>query len=120
VRAYHGVLEKLKIKPNRSLADDMQLQTPVMSYGGSARATVPKGIERIGAAKGAAAANGKADCGCGGPSHEECHCHAESKGEPGHALNGKPVSKQDLPDFAAMTRAEKLAYNKAQRDRVFG
>jgi hypothetical protein len=120
VRAYHGVLEKLKIKPNRSLADDMQLQTAVMSYGGSARTTVPKGIERIGLAKGAAAANGKADCGCGGPSHEECHCHGESKAEQGHAPNGKPVSKADLPDFAAMTRAEKLAYNKAQRDRVFG
>lgn len=120
VRAYHGVLEKLNIKPNRALADDMQLQTGVMSYGGSTRATVPKGIDRIGLAKGAAAANGKADCGCGGPSHEECHCHAESKSEPGHALNSKPAGNQDLPDFAAMTRAEKLAYNKARRDRVFG
>ncbi|HTM55377.1 MAG TPA: hypothetical protein VL175_15205, partial [Pirellulales bacterium] len=106
--------------PNRALTDDMQLQTGVMSYGGSARATVPKGIDRIGLAKGAAAASGKADCGCGGPSHEECHCHAESKSESGHALDGKPAGKQDLPDFAAMTGAEKLAYNKARRDRVFG
>jgi hypothetical protein len=120
VRAYHGVLEKLKIKPHRSLADDMQLQTAVMSYGGSARAIVPKGIERIGAAKVAAAANGKGDCGCGGPGHEDCHCDTQPKAEQGHALNGKPVSKAELPDFAAMTRAEKLAYNQAKRDRVFG
>ncbi len=35
VKAYHGALEKKKIKPHRSLADDMTLQTNVMSYGGS-------------------------------------------------------------------------------------
>ncbi len=35
VRAYHGVLQHLGIKPQRSLADDMQLQTNVMSYGGN-------------------------------------------------------------------------------------
>src|SRR5947209_472991 len=35
VRAYHGVLEKLNIKPLRSLDEDMKLQTNVMSYGGN-------------------------------------------------------------------------------------
>jgi hypothetical protein len=35
VRAYHGVLDKLGIKPHRSLQDDMVLQTGVMSYGGN-------------------------------------------------------------------------------------
>jgi hypothetical protein len=35
VKAYHGVLRQLGIKPHRSLADDMVLQTNVMSYGGS-------------------------------------------------------------------------------------
>jgi hypothetical protein len=35
VRAYHGVLEKLGIPPQRSLEDDLQLRTGVMSYGGS-------------------------------------------------------------------------------------
>lgn len=39
VRAYHGVLEKLGVKPHRSLADDMLLQTGVMSYGGSGSQT---------------------------------------------------------------------------------
>jgi hypothetical protein len=35
VRAYHGVLQQLGISPQRSLEDDMKLQTNVMSYGGS-------------------------------------------------------------------------------------
>jgi hypothetical protein len=38
VHAYHGVLQKLGIKPNRSLEEDMQLQTNVMSYGGNGKA----------------------------------------------------------------------------------
>src|SRR5262249_14422259 len=43
VKAYHGVLQQLKIKPQRSLADDLTLQTGVMSYGGSS-ASVPAAI----------------------------------------------------------------------------
>ena len=35
VQAYHGVLQELKIPPQRSLEDDLKLQTNVMSYSGS-------------------------------------------------------------------------------------
>ncbi len=35
VRAYHAVLEKLSIRPNRSLEEDLTLQTSVMSYAGN-------------------------------------------------------------------------------------
>ncbi len=35
VKAYHGVLQSLGVKPLRSLQDDMELQTAVMSYGGN-------------------------------------------------------------------------------------
>jgi hypothetical protein len=35
VKAYHGVLQQLGIKPLRSLDQDMVLQTNVMSYGGN-------------------------------------------------------------------------------------
>ena len=35
VKAYHAVLEKLGISARRSLEDDLELQTGVMSYGGS-------------------------------------------------------------------------------------
>jgi len=35
VRAYHAVLDKLGLKPRRSLEDDLVLESGVMSYGGS-------------------------------------------------------------------------------------
>ena len=35
VKAYHGVLQKLKIKPYRSLHEDMKLTHPAVSYGGT-------------------------------------------------------------------------------------
>jgi hypothetical protein len=34
VKAYHGALEELGVKPHRSLAEDLVLQSGVMSYGG--------------------------------------------------------------------------------------
>ena len=37
VKAYHAVLEKLGVKPQRPLEEDLTLQTNVMSYGGSGR-----------------------------------------------------------------------------------
>jgi hypothetical protein len=40
VKAYHGVLQQLGLKPHRPLEQDMQLQTGVMSYGGTATTTV--------------------------------------------------------------------------------
>jgi len=44
VHAYHGVLQKLGIKPYRSLEGDLQLQTNVMSYGGNGKGiNVPSG-----------------------------------------------------------------------------
>jgi hypothetical protein len=44
VRAYHGVLQQLGIRPHRSLEEDMRLQTGVMSYGGNGVVTsVPFG-----------------------------------------------------------------------------
>jgi hypothetical protein len=35
VRAYHGVLQRLNILPQRSLDEDLRLQTNVMNYGGN-------------------------------------------------------------------------------------
>src|SRR5947199_1488387 len=37
VKAYHGVLQALNVKPQRSLADDMVLQTGVMNYAGTGK-----------------------------------------------------------------------------------
>ncbi len=41
VRAYHGILQGLKIKPYRSLEEDAKLTTGVMSYGGTGQVQVP-------------------------------------------------------------------------------
>jgi hypothetical protein len=105
VRAYHGVLQQLGIKPLRSLEEDMVLQTNVMSYGGSGvTVSVPP------------AANGQlgkreaaqpAACGCGGGCCNRTKERAAANG------SGKP-------DFTKMTAAEKVAYHKARWDRILG
>ncbi len=62
VRAYHGVLQKLGIKPHRSLEDDMQLQTGVMSYGGNGVAmSLPAGAKEKPAAPAKPSGNGEVD-----------------------------------------------------------
>jgi hypothetical protein len=125
VKAYHGVLAKLNIKPQRSLQDDLTLQTSVMSYGGSASASVPVGMPMAGVK----VAEGAHQCACDGPDPKQCHCddgHAHERPVGAGSLvsakpstNGKP-SANGKPDFSKMSRADKLAYNKAERDRVYG
>src|SRR5207247_738901 len=106
VRAYHAVLEKLKLKPQRLLADDLALQTSVMSYGGRSSASVPAAIPSGGSSE------KKHDCGCGGPK-TACACKTLKLGDTHHdAASQEPA----LPDFKSMTQAEKLAYNQAKRD----
>lgn len=124
VRAYHGVLQKLKIRPWRSLEEDMQLQTAVMSYAsGGGQVVVPGGVPNAAGASesnaspkrergtgGATATTKGKDCGCG--------CNGAPDG-----CGGKTQVVYDpniLPDFNAMSQAEKLAYNKAKRDHIFG
>ncbi len=108
VRAYHGVLAKLNIKPQRSLNDDMELRSGVMSYGGASTVSVPAGVPKPASGK-APSKSAKHDCGCGGPDPSKCTCDTHN-----HS------STSDSPDFARMTQAEKRAYNKAERDRIFG
>jgi hypothetical protein len=102
VRAYHGVLGKLKLRPHLRLEEDMQLQTAVMSYGGSTRVSVPAGVP---------SSHDHKPCPCDGPAHA-CACDEK-----------KPATTSastEVPDFSRMTQAEKLAWNKAKRDRIFG
>jgi hypothetical protein len=46
VRAYHAVLQKLNIKPYRSLDDDLQITNPAMSYGNSGTVSVLRSISK--------------------------------------------------------------------------
>lgn len=103
VRAYHGVLQHLGIKPFRSLNDDMQLQTNVMSYGGNGVVTsVPPSS---GQSKPAAA------CSCHGNMQTACACPDK------RASN---VETNGTIDFTKMTAAQKVAYHKARWDRILG
>jgi hypothetical protein len=120
VRAYHGVLARLNIKPHRKLEDDLQLQTAVMSYGGSTSVSVPRSLSTSIVSGAEKPADGQShDCGCGGKNPSKCAC-------PTPAVTAAPklnVSAASAPkpiDFAKMTPAEKLAYQQARRDRVFG
>jgi hypothetical protein len=80
VKAYHGELQKLKIKPYRALEDDLKQTENVSSYGGVS--AVVKGLKVVSNANGT-----------------------------------KPRS--DQPDFAKMTPAQKIAWNRAKWKRVF-
>lgn len=101
VKAYHGVLQKLGVKPHRSLEEDMVLQTNVMSYGGSGTTiSVPPAA--------AAKPEGKKKCGCG--------CNGAKKQ---CAPAAAPAANAE-PDFKKMTAAQKVAFQKAKWDRILG
>lgn len=112
VRAYHGVLAQLGIKPHRPLEEDLSLQTQVMSYGGSS-VSLPAGLP---------AGPKKPDCGCGQPSAASCGC-AKNENRTAAAADtvlSPSAADGEAPDFRRMTAKEKLAWNQARRDRIFG
>ncbi len=106
VRAYHGVLQHLGIKPHRSLADDMQLQTNVMSYGGNG--VVISTPPSAGAQK---KPKESAACACKTTAHAACAC-ADKK--------SSKAETNGTVDFTTMTTAQKIAYHKARWDRILG
>lgn len=96
VRSYHGTLEKLGIRPYRSLQDDL---TPTRRFGsyGTSSARVDGGKPVMAAA---AAAN---------------------VAKPASASPGKPARDTAAgasPDFSRMTPAEKVAWNLSRWNRV--
>jgi len=120
VRAYHGVLQKLGIRPQRSLAEDMELRTNAMSYaGGSGGVRVQAAVPAL------PRTVAKSDCGCGG-AETVCHCERPpaKHTDASHADCGcktKPSAKPAVePDYSMLSPAEKLAINQAKRDRIWG
>ena len=105
VKAYHAVLEKLGVRPQRPLEDDLKLQSLAMSYGGSTSTSIvvpstkPATIEA-----------------------HACRCH-EHESNGAAILNGAATPKKEsfptraggLPDFAKMNVSQRLAYH---RDRL--
>jgi len=106
VRAYHGVLQKLNVRPHRSLEEDMQLQTNVMHYGGNG-VTISPPPSPNGARKPAVTSEPKQE------THAACACQCRTPAAKAEAENG-------TPDFSRMTPAEKIAWHKARWDRILG
>jgi hypothetical protein len=96
VKAYHGVLKRLGVKPHRTLEKDMELQTNVMNYGGD-------GVARSLPEK---------------PAKKEDHTACACKCKNGAAEKNGKVNGE--PDFDSMTPAQKVAWNKARWDRILG
>ncbi len=91
VRAYHGVLGGLGLKPVRPLEDDMRLTEAALSYAGSSTAfSIPR---RPPPAAQPAAVNGQ-------PTY--------------------PTNPDGTPDFANMTPDQRLAYHRARLDKAIG
>jgi hypothetical protein len=90
-------LQHLGINPQRSLKDDMKLQTNVMHYGGNGVViSAPPSTEKQPATA----------CAC------KCNGHG-SEVKPQTTNNGEV-------DFKKMTPAQKIAYHKARWDRILG
>ena len=96
VRAYHGVLQELGIKPYRSLADDMKLTSGAVSYGGASRTTsIPQTVRPAGRS-------------------------APPSAGPQSPVGGSyPTHPDGAPHFARMTPDERLAYHRARMAAMF-
>ncbi|MBN1488925.1 MAG: hypothetical protein JXA69_03320 [Phycisphaerae bacterium] len=107
VRAYHGILQGLGIRPHRSLDEDMQLQTGVMSYGGSGTSVSVPAPAAVPAAStpGTASGNGSKPV-------------VQATGHMTRAARSAAVSYprngDGSPDFVKMTPAERLAYYRSR------
>ena len=109
VKAYHGVLQGMGIKPQRPLEKDMELTSGATSYGGAGRTisiprpvpTMPLGAARATSTGAAAAAKPAAPAAPRTP----------AAGADDAALADLPRRPDGSPDFAKMTPAQRLAYH---------
>jgi len=90
VRAYHGVLEGMNIRPQRSLEEDMQLTSGIMAYAGEKTISIP-------------------------PARP-----VQTAAPAGATENGYPLRDDGLPDFAKMTPQQRLDYHRRRLDEKFG
>jgi hypothetical protein len=116
VKAYHSVLGKLGIRPQRSLEEDLTLQSTASSYGGATTSIV---VPPRSDATQAPQAPVTSACQCGGhPVLESVAANGKVSTsrvtEPARALtrNGFPTRPDGRPDFARMDVTQRLAYHR--------
>jgi len=100
VKAYHGVLQELGIKPWRPLQQDMMLTSGATSYGGSGTTiSLPSGS----------------------PGQQRTSAPAKTgQGQPPVSERPTPTKPGGEPDFSKMSAAERLAYHQQRLDKMFG
>jgi len=120
VRAYHAVLGKLGLRPNRPLDDDLKLQAMAMSYGGTATTVAvpakPTPTPTPAPKSAACACNGHAPAPSPAPAAHACRCAdqapAPAAGNGRAGANGYPTRPDGLPDFTRMDVAQRLSYHR--------
>lgn len=112
VKAYHGVLQKLGIKPHRPLDKDMELTNPAVSYGGSSSGRGIVAIEKPAAAPAAASSV---------PSPQPPAARTSPAGPASRsAADDFPRLDNGEYDFDRFTAEQRLRFNECERDRIFG
>ncbi len=132
VRAYHGVLQGLGIRPQRELKDDLLETSQAGSYGGGARTiSVPSGYrpvsgptaQRRGGAT-AAVRPGSPKSPSAVPVPNESNSSAgNGQSRPASSAEGNsdfPKLPSGLPDFARMTAQQRLDYHRARLGKTLG
>lgn len=97
VRAYHGVLEGMKIKPYRPLEDDSKLTTQVMSYASGGRTRGPTQIPPAAAARIPIGSRPQSTTPVSRPAAQVPQAR-------------QTAGVDAIPDFSQMTSEQRLAY----------
>lgn len=111
VRAYHGVLQGLKLKPKLPLERDLLLTDQSMSYDGAAtrRSTVEIRNNPLSSPRPAAV-----------PAPPAASRPSEPAPTNAPAASDWPTHADGAPDFARMSSAQRFDYNRARLGRMFG
>lgn len=102
VRAYHGVLQGMGIRPQRTLEEDMQLTNPAVSYSGSTRVTSFSPAQTT-AKRQATAAPASSSLPSGGGSGRGDVAPRDAK---------FPTKPDGSPDFSKMTSQQRVEYHR--------
>jgi hypothetical protein len=112
VKAYHSVLQKLGVAPQRPLEQDLVLQTNVMSYGSSATtiSLPPSTLASTPEARIPATTNGIASP----------EASTQPKVRPPEPVVAAGTSRDEKPDFAKMNASQRLQYHLDRLKRSLG
>jgi hypothetical protein len=119
VKAYHGELEKLKIKPYRAIKDDLELTVTESSYAGGSGAAAAKAVgNNVAQAAKFRVTESMVSGGATKPAPQKPSTVEKTK-VIANAMIAKPMAgiptlANGSPDFKTMTAAQKVAYSRGR------